>query len=258
MSDQWDSYICNVNDKLASIFLDLGIRTSVPDPIRPWLLWAFVPFKHPRPDGLSSQQEFQTLIAIEDVLNASVLSACGAILSGRITSDGRREFYYYGTQPEGFEDAVAKCMATFQGYSADCGEQFDPEWRQYLDVLYPSDDDLERIKNRNLVDRQIELGDHPDIPREVDHFLYFENEAGRDDFANSVLAEGYRIVSKSQTERGDRRYAINVAKVQTTQLEMIDKTVLALCKLARLHGGEYDGWGCVVETGTENISKKPS
>ncbi len=178
-------------------------------------------------------------------------------MSGRITSDGRREFYYYGTQPEGFEDAVAKCMATFQGYSSDCGEQMDPEWRQYLDVLFPSDDDLERITNRNLVDRQIEQGDHPDIPREVDHLVYFEDEVGRDCFAGLVVAKGYRIVSKDQTEQGARRYPICIAKVQTTQLQVVNEAVLDLCKIAREHGGDYDGWGCVIQTDTKAAPKKP-
>ncbi len=53
MSEEWDSYFCNVNDKLASIRVDLGIRSTVPDPNRPWLLWVWVYFERPRTDGLS-------------------------------------------------------------------------------------------------------------------------------------------------------------------------------------------------------------
>jgi Family of unknown function (DUF695). len=45
MSEEWDSYLCNVNDKLASIRVDLGIRSTVPDPNRPWLLWVWVYFE---------------------------------------------------------------------------------------------------------------------------------------------------------------------------------------------------------------------
>ena len=56
MSEEWDSYFCNVNDKLASIRVDLGIRSTVPDPNRPWLLWVWVYFERPRVDGMRTTE----------------------------------------------------------------------------------------------------------------------------------------------------------------------------------------------------------
>ena len=41
MSDNWDFYFANVNEMPASLFVDLGIRNSAPDPERPWLLWVW-------------------------------------------------------------------------------------------------------------------------------------------------------------------------------------------------------------------------
>jgi hypothetical protein len=31
MSDHWDFYFANVNEKVASLFVDLGIREAAPD-----------------------------------------------------------------------------------------------------------------------------------------------------------------------------------------------------------------------------------
>src|SRR5262245_35159471 len=103
MSDSWDFYFANVNDVIASLFVDLGIRDSVPDSDRPWLLWTWVYFRQPRDDGLSSSEEAPVLNEIEDALTKKVQETTEAELVGRITTAGRREFYFYGPQAGRFE-----------------------------------------------------------------------------------------------------------------------------------------------------------
>jgi hypothetical protein len=112
MNDNWKPYLCRVNDKPASILVNLGLRDSVPIPTKPWLLWAWVYFRTPRPDGLSDRKEAPTLYKIEDALSLCVSRACGAILSGRITTEGRREFYFYGETKNGFRKAVEDALAS--------------------------------------------------------------------------------------------------------------------------------------------------
>src|SRR5262245_41543090 len=107
MSDDWDFYFANVNNVVASLFVDLGIRDSVPDPDRRWLVWTWVYFQHPRDDGLSSSEEAPVLNQIEDALTEVVKNITEADLVGRITTAGRREFYFYGSQPDRFKQAVA-------------------------------------------------------------------------------------------------------------------------------------------------------
>lgn len=66
-----------------------------------------------RPDGLSSREEFEILGSIEDI--------------SRITTCGRREFYYYGLKPEAFENAVEDAMEAFPQYEFDLETQADQE-----------------------------------------------------------------------------------------------------------------------------------
>jgi hypothetical protein len=127
MTEDWKAYLCRVNGKLASIFIDIGLRSAVPDPGKPWLLWVWIYFKQPRPDGLSSSEEFSTLCAIEDALTAAMKEKCRALLSGRITTDGRREFCYYGPTRQAFETTVAEAFSSFRGYDFDQGSQDDPQ-----------------------------------------------------------------------------------------------------------------------------------
>jgi len=151
MTDNWKPYLCKVNDKLASILVNLGLRESVPISSKPWLLWVWVYFHSPRHDGLSDSKEAPTLYEIEDALTPSLARECRAILSGRITTEGRREFYFYGETKDGFRKAATEALKNFEGYRFDVGEQHDSSWHQYLNVLYPSSEDLERIANMDLL-----------------------------------------------------------------------------------------------------------
>jgi Family of unknown function (DUF695) len=103
---------------------------------------------------LSDSKEAPTLYEIENALNPALASECRAILSGRITTEGRREFYFYGETKHGFRNAVRDALKDFGGYKFDIGEQEDPSWNQYLNVLYPSLEDLARIIREDIAGAQ--------------------------------------------------------------------------------------------------------
>ena len=242
MTEHWASYLCNVNGKLASIFLDIHLRNIAPDAGRPWLLWVWVYFKEPRLDGLSSSEEFPTLCAIEDKLNDSMKQGGRCVLGGRITTEGRREFYYYGPNADGFEGAARAALCSFQDYEFDVGTQHDPQWNQFLNVLFPSDDDLQKILNREVLDLMEKHGDQPELPREVMHWAYFPAELNRSQFQLAVQGIGYRIESASHFPEDENPYGLCFAKIQECTSQAIDQSVLQLAKLSRNFGGEYDGW----------------
>jgi uncharacterized protein (TIGR01619 family) len=247
MTQNWKSYLCKVNGSLASVFVDLELRNEVPIISKPWLLWAWVYFQSPRADGLSDSKEAPTLFKMEDALTLHVSRDCRAIHCGRITTEGRREFYFYGETKDGFADAVATAMAGFEGYRFDVGEREDSLWEQYLNVLYPSPEDLERIKNGDLLDVLVQNGDVLKAAREVQHWMYFRSESSRALFRDAAARAGFRIVSESNLE-GDLPCGISVARTQTIERALIDKTVVELLRLAQRFGGEYDGWETQVVT----------
>ena len=158
MSDDWESYFANVNDELASLLVDLGIRDSAPDPQRPHLTWSWVYMNHSRPDGLSASDEGPLLGIIEDDLVRS-LKDC-ATLVGRITTAGRREFYFYGHDTTRCEDTISRTMRKHPAYRFDLGSKRDELWSRYLNLLYPSPEEFQRIKNRRVVDALEQRGDN--------------------------------------------------------------------------------------------------
>ena len=61
MSDDWDFYFCSVDNKPASIFVDLGIAKEAPMAEYSVMAYVRTHMQAPRDDGLSSQVEFETL-----------------------------------------------------------------------------------------------------------------------------------------------------------------------------------------------------
>ena len=247
MAENWKSYLCNVNEKLSSIFVNLSLINETPVLSKPWLLWVWVYFQAPRRDGLSDGQEAPTLFRLEDALVAHVVPRCRAIPCGRITTDGRREFYFYGETKEGLGAAVRTALADFREYKFDIGSQQDSLWEQYLNVLYPSAQDLERIKNSDLLEVLAEHGDVPGAARDVQRWMYFPTEESRALFRREASNAGFKVESESHLD-GDRPFGISVIRRQSVEKELIDATVIELLRLVERFQGEYDGWETPVVT----------
>jgi len=247
MTENWKPYICNVNGKLASILVNLGLRDAVPIVAKPWLLWIWVYLQIPRSDGLSDSKEAPTLYEIEDALNLRLAHSCQAIACGRITTEGKREFYFYGETNKGLHQAVDQALFAFEGYRFDTGSQKDSEWGHYLEVLYPSEEDAQRIANMDVLDALSEKGDVVTVPREVSHWIYFSAEKFRNLFREAVISAGFEIISETNSE-GALPFGIVVARAQPVEQASIDRTVIELFHFAKRFDGEYDGWETQVIT----------
>ena len=125
-------------------------------------------FNAARADGLSSEDEAADLLRIEDQLVPTIKLECQAQLVGRITGAGRREFYFYSAAESSLESIARTTMASFPAYRFDIGEQNDPSWGHYLDVLYPTPREMMSIQNRRVLDQLEKNGDDHAISRPVD------------------------------------------------------------------------------------------
>ena len=68
MSDEWDFYLCQVEDLPASLFVNLGIDQDVPIADLDEMAWLRVYLRQPREDGLSGKEEYGRLSEIEDAV----------------------------------------------------------------------------------------------------------------------------------------------------------------------------------------------
>ncbi|HTU65811.1 MAG TPA: DUF695 domain-containing protein [Steroidobacteraceae bacterium] len=244
MSDEWDFYFGKVNDAVSSIFVDLGLRPDAPNEKRPWLLWIWVTMKSPRPDGLSSSEEASTLHEIEESLLSMIAPVCGAQLVGRITGSNRREFYFYGEEPGELDAAVARAMQPFAGYEHQQGSSFQPDWEHYLELLYPSDSNLQRIFNRRVLDSLAENGDVHETPRKVSHWLDFPDTDSRSACRSTLEAIEFVFEGEYEDEEpgASLPHSLVMSRVDSVDTHTINGITLELARLADEHGGSYNGW----------------
>jgi hypothetical protein len=246
MSDNWDFYFASVNDVVASILVDLGIRDSVPDPERPWLLWTCVYFPQPSDDGYptTDEDENSSLAQIEVVLTRAVKESNEAELLGRITGEVRREYYFYGPRPTGFEEVVANVLKDFPAYRYKAGTRKDPEWSHYLDVLYPTPEERELIANRHVVDQLEGHGDSLKAPRPVSHWVYFKSSEDRSKYVAAALNSGFNVIKQAEDVNGETKYSygVEIQRVDHVDWDSINDVTLHLFRLAKYVGGKYGGW----------------
>lgn len=244
MSDQWEVYFAPVDEQPAAILVDIGVADSAPDSSRPMLLWVWLTMKSPDDNGFPNEDEEPLLTTIEDTFIDAVELTTGAVLVGRVTTCGRREFYFYSKSEEGFEDTIAEAMQKYEDYEYETGAQEDEEWTQYFTVLYPGAEDAQQILNRQLIDQLEESGDVLTKPRPVDHFAYFASDEARAEFISHVIGAGYEFVGKKNNEDpdSDYPYGVNLKRVSAVDWDTIDEITFELFDLAREYGGDYDGW----------------
>lgn len=242
MSDNWDFYSCRVDGEPASIFVDLGLARDVPLHDRPYMAYVRVFMRSPRPDGLSSQAEFDTLIRLEDRLTSALTADNATTYVGRNTSGGCRDFYFYADDPSDWTPKVSNALADFRDYKYEAGSRLDREWKTYLDFLYPPPADMERIQNRRVCEALQKKGDALSQPREIDHWAYFPNEDSRGHFLNVVIPQGFAVRELKRSEGTEKPFGVQFFRIDLPSFETIDEVTLPLHRAAIAAGGNYDGW----------------
>ena len=253
MSDNWEMYFTHVDDSSAAILVDLGAALTAPDPERPMLLWMWLQLKSPTEEGFASDEEEPRLVEIEDSFIDAVELTTGAVLVGRVTTCGRRQFWFYAKSSEGFEDSVAEAMQPFSedGYEYEIGEQEDEEWAHYTEVLYPEPADLLDIFNDRIIEELSESGDPLTSSRVVEHYSNFANEADRAAFVCAAEAAGFKKLSDEQSDEDDDElpFSVTLQRDHAVDWDTIDEMTFTLFELAGEHNGQYEGWGSPVVTG---------
>lgn len=241
MSDNWDFYPLLVDGDPASIYVDLGLARTAPVKTQPHMAYVRVFMRQPREDGLSSREEFDVLISLEDALVDGVAANGVTTYSGRNTSSGNRDFYFYTSDPAGFMASVEKVMAGHPAYKFETGARLDPEWETYFNFLYPSADNMQRIMNRRVTDNLAKYGDALSEPRLIDHLAYLPNARAATSLRGILGEQGFTV---HEPEIGGGSVMLRFER--TDRPDAIDDVVIPIVRRVKELGGDYDGWGCEV------------
>ena len=149
MTEDWDHYLCALGEDLASVYLDLGKSEIGPIHSLPHLFIISVSMLRAKDNGMSSDAEFNDLCKMEDDFTALIAGKETSYV-GRLTTQGRRIFYFYTADPVHLEAGMTSMMTRHASYQFEASSRPDPNWGAYYDFLYPRPEDYQRMMNRRL------------------------------------------------------------------------------------------------------------
>src|SRR3954470_16569156 len=95
-----------------------------------------VPMRDPTEDGLRSEDEMGTLDRVQEVITSRLEKGYGAELVGFYDLNGATTLVFYG-RSKVTPAQVAKTIGDIGPYAIDVHVAADPEWRFYIDVMFP-------------------------------------------------------------------------------------------------------------------------
>jgi uncharacterized protein (TIGR01619 family) len=235
MNGAWDFYQTQIGEHPASIFLDLELRERAPIREHSWSARLRIYMRAPRENGLSSQEEYEQLLAVEDALTAAFIERTDVTYAGRVTAAGTRDFFFFVSDSDSFGGVARGVLAKFPEYRFELGGRPDPEWATYFDLLSPDAYEMECIQNRHVCEALSKRGDDGRRARTIEHWAYFKDAAGRDAFAKWAEHAGFQL-------RGGHDDELSVQFFRDDVPVELDEVTLRLRDEARAHGGDYDGW----------------
>lgn len=245
----WTFYFSNVNDKLSSVATDLNLISIAPVNEQDKVICISIKMPNPRGDGLSSNKDADDLWKIEDeIIKVFENKKLNYTFAGRITSNGFRDFYFFGENTILMKKQVSSTIAEFPKYEFNFEHKLDKEWSVYFDFLYPSPRQMRVIRNRQVLEQVEKLGDSLTKPRIVFHWIYFKTQKELNQFENFTANLGFETKNKVKTEEFDEyKFVILISRVDKVGYDDIDDYVLKLWEKALELNGDYDGWETSLE-----------
>ena len=248
LPQNWDFFMCRIEGAPASIRTNLALIEVAPLEELTQRLQFCIKMQNPRPDGLSSNEEYPILCDIEDAIGEKA-EATGAVSAGVVKSEGFLELWFYTQNAKALAKTCEEALQAFEGYQSGYNIAEDPEWEDYFDFLYPDEFSYQTMQNRKVLMQLEKNGDKMEVPREIDHFIYFKEAAQQQAFAKEAEAKGFKVRFNDDEFVEDRKaegkeYPYMVEATREDSPLAIDDIVWDLLELASPFEGNYDGWGC--------------
>ncbi|OEY95727.1 hypothetical protein BJD20_14550 [Acinetobacter proteolyticus] len=241
--ENWDFYMCDIDGQPASYFLNLALTRIAPISDRSTLLRVEIQMNHSREDGLSSNEEFDLLIELEDQIIPALTTRLPTLYVGRLTHNHLRYFYFYCKDGIDVDSFIHKIMQSYPDYSYHFSQKVDSDWSTYFDYMYPTEEIIQSISNRSVIEELLNHGDNLEVERPVDHWIYFQNDTDRAVFSKTIQSLGFEIIQQGQVEGSQNfHYQLQVSRKDSVNQESIDACTTQLCRLAQQFNAKYDGW----------------
>jgi len=108
-------------------------------------------------------------------------------------------------------------------------------------------EELQAVKNFQVLSALAREGDQPETTRKVTHWLYFNGDAARQTCWERLRTKGFVLDSQHMGEARDERFALQIHHLGPATAGSINPITIDLMHLAYEVGGDHDGWETSVE-----------
>jgi len=247
----WDTYIASYEDGKPGITtLRMDLIEYAPVEEFPHLLVIGFAFEGQPDSGFPKENERDKIYEIDDTILEFISANTDSIHVGSFTYDSKRLSYFYlnevndiESQLDSFSDKQLPEVELF------VDQEEDKAWDSYLKFLYPSDDILHYMYDRDVVMQLEKHGDTLVTPRRVDHWVYFDNMDDLGRFSAEVAKLGFKTEGINETNQEEQPYQLTIWREDAVELDAIYGVTSELRKISQQLNGAYDGW----ETSVVNL-----
>ena len=246
---EWNAYRSWIDDNPAVFRLNLALDEVAPIEGFPYCVRITIELKNPDENGFSTNERPQ-IYAIEDQI-LRPLQSDKDILVAVLTVQGEVTWYFYSQAPEALQERLSATWDTSMGYTyqVECSE--DKQWNFFLKGLYPNIYEKQTIYNREILSAYQKYDDQVEVPRPIEHWLYFDTEQDMLSAIEKAAALGFTVYSSEKVvpEEGkevqeDLGYCLILSK-ENTPID-IDGDTWDLIDIALDTHGGYDGWETIL------------
>ncbi|MDB5214767.1 MAG: hypothetical protein JWO86_2694 [Myxococcaceae bacterium] len=231
-------YPADVDGAPAAFVVDLE---QEPRPTHPTRITVSMNMLEPEADGLRSDGEMEDLDNLQTKMTDRLARAAGAICVGFYDLRGVATFVFYAKKKLTAAEATV-LVADTHPYESDVQVDDDPEWRFYIDALFPDAYALQGIWNRLIVDELESHGDQLHEPRDVDHVATFPSNAAAKKAEKKLLAAHFTIDGLADADE-EGRFELAFHRAETLEEGKPDRFSAEILDITLPLDGEYDGWG---------------
>ena len=242
--DQWDVYLAQYEKGPGSTLINMALKGVAPMKEYPFLLKTGVKAINCPPDGLIADgEELKVLYAISDKMKSIIDFTVKNKEAGTFSYQCSRTDYYYVNDTDNIRKLLVSAYKKyFPKYEYTIEIKEDRNWDAYLQFLYPNEETKEFMANSKVILSLTNAGDSLTKPRQVDHWLYFKNEADRNSFISYATHEKFKIESKGLAKTSALPYKLQISRIDKVDLPSITAITQILRKKAKELNGDYDGW----------------
>jgi len=246
---EWNAYRSWLDDDPAVFRLNLALDEVAPIEGFSYCVRITIELKNPDENGFSTNERPQ-IYAIEDQI-LRPLQSDKDILVAVLTARGEVTWYFYSKAPEALQERLSATWDSEFGYTyqVECSE--DKPWNFFLKGLYPNIYEKQTIYNREILYACQENDDQVEVPRPIEHWLYFDTEQDMLSAIEKAAALGFTVYSSEKVvpEEGkevqeDLGYCLILSK-ENTPID-IDGDTWDLIDIALDTHGGYDGWETIL------------